>query len=178
MFYQLQMCSKVNRLHMHIYLLIFRFFSHIGHYTILSRVRCALLSHLFYKLLSYSVMFNSFVTPWTVAHQPPLSMGFPRQEYQSRLPFPSPGDLSDLGIKPTRDTSLVSPELAGGFFTTVPHGKPILYKLYLINPNLPIYLPNSPHPRPLLLNISLFSASVTLFLFCKFICTFFCSFHI
>ena len=42
-----------------------------------------------------------FVTPWTVAHQAPLSMGFSRQEYWSGLPLPSPGDLSDPGIKPT-----------------------------------------------------------------------------
>ena len=34
-----------------------------------------------------------FATPWTVTHQAPLSMGFPRQEYWSGLPFPSPGDL-------------------------------------------------------------------------------------
>ena len=38
--------------------------------------------------------------PWTVAHQAPLSMGFSRQEYWSRLPFPPPGDLPDPGIKP------------------------------------------------------------------------------
>ena len=37
---------------------------------------------------------------WTVAHQAPLSMGFSRQEYWSGLPFPSPGDLLDPGIKP------------------------------------------------------------------------------
>ncbi|ELR53618.1 hypothetical protein M91_05555, partial [Bos mutus] len=50
------------------------------------------------------------------AHQAPLSMGFPRQEYWSGgLPFPSPGDLTDPGIEPT---SLLSPALAGGFFTT------------------------------------------------------------
>ena len=42
-----------------------------------------------------------FVTPWTVAYQAPLSIGFPRQEYWSGLPFPSPGDLPDPGIKPT-----------------------------------------------------------------------------
>ena len=36
---------------------------------------------------------DCFVTPWTIALQAPLSMGFPRQEYQSGLPFPSPGDL-------------------------------------------------------------------------------------
>ena len=41
-----------------------------------------------------------FATPWTVAHQAPLSMGFSRQEYWSRLPFPSPGDLPDPGIEP------------------------------------------------------------------------------
>ena len=40
------------------------------------------------------------MTPWTVAHQAPLSMGFPRQEYWSGLPFPSPGDLPDPGIEP------------------------------------------------------------------------------
>ena len=41
-----------------------------------------------------------FVTPWIVAHQAPLSMEFFRQEYCSGLPFPSPGDLPDPGIKP------------------------------------------------------------------------------
>ena len=41
-----------------------------------------------------------FVTPWTVAYQAPLSMGFSRQEYWSGLPFPSPGDLPDPGIEP------------------------------------------------------------------------------
>ena len=40
-----------------------------------------------------------FATPWTVAHQAPLSMGFPRQDW-SGLPFPSPGDLSDPRVKP------------------------------------------------------------------------------
>ena len=54
-------------------------------------------------------------TPWTAAHQAPLSMGFSRQEYWSGLPCPPLGDLPDPGIKPT---SLVSPALAGGFFTT------------------------------------------------------------
>ena len=45
-------------------------------------------------------MADSFVTPWTVAHQAPLSMGFPRQEYWCELPFPLPGDLPDPGIEP------------------------------------------------------------------------------
>ena len=51
-----------------------------------------------------------FVTPWTVAHQASLSMGFSRQEYWSGLPFPSPGDLPNQRIKPT---SPASPILAG-----------------------------------------------------------------
>ena len=55
------------------------------------------------------------MTPWTVARQAPLSMGFSRQEYWSGLPFPPSGDLPDPGIKPV---SLTSPVLAGGFFTT------------------------------------------------------------
>ena len=62
-----------------------------------------------------------FVTPWTVAHQAPLSMGFPRQEYWSGLPFPPPGHLPNLGMEPT---SPASPALAGGFFTTELPGKP------------------------------------------------------
>ena len=61
--------------------------------------------------------------PWTVARQAPLYMGFSRQECWSGLPFPTPGDLPDPGIKPM---SLASPALAGGFFTTVPLGKPLL----------------------------------------------------
>ena len=43
---------------------------------------------------------STLATPWTVAHQAPLSMGFSRQEYWSGLPFPSPGDLPNPGIKP------------------------------------------------------------------------------
>ena len=45
-------------------------------------------------------MSDSFATPWTVAHQAPLPMGFPRQEHWSGLPFPSPGDFPNPGIKP------------------------------------------------------------------------------
>ena len=54
------------------------------------------------------------MTPWTVAHQAPLSMGFSRQEYWSGLSFASPGDLPSSGIEN------MSPALAGGFFTTEP----------------------------------------------------------
>ena len=56
-----------------------------------------------------------FETPWTVAHQAPLSMGFSKQEYWSGLPCPPPGDLPNPGTEPE---SLTSPALAGGFFTT------------------------------------------------------------
>ena len=58
-----------------------------------------------------------FATPWTVAHQAPLSMGFSRQEYWSGVPFPFPGDLPNPGIEPP------SPALTGRFFTTEPSGK-------------------------------------------------------
>ena len=51
------------------------------------------------------------MTLWTVADQAPLSVGFPRQGYGGRLPFPSPGDLPDRGIKPS------SPALQADFFT-------------------------------------------------------------
>ena len=54
-----------------------------------SKVKVKLLSHV-----------QLFATPWTVAYQAPLSMGFSRQEYWSGLPFPSPGDLPNPGIKP------------------------------------------------------------------------------
>ena len=53
---------------------------------------------------SCSVVSDS-VTPWTAAHQAPLSMGFPRQECWSRLPFPSPGDFPDPGIEPRSSAS-------------------------------------------------------------------------
>ena len=58
-----------------------------------------------------------FVTPWTVAHQAPPSMGFSRQEYWSGLPFPSAGDLPNPGIKPR------SPALQADFLTSEPPGK-------------------------------------------------------
>ena len=55
-----------------------------------------------------------FVTPWTVAGQAPVSMGFSRQEHWGELPCPPPGGLPDLGTEPA---SLASPALAGRFFT-------------------------------------------------------------
>ena len=69
---------------------------------------CVLLSHV-----------QLFVTPWTVANQAPLSMGFPRQEYWSGLPFPPPGDLPDPGTEP------VSPTFQADSLPSEPRGKPI-----------------------------------------------------
>ena len=65
-----------------------------------------------------SIMADPFVTPWTVAHQAPLSMGFPRQEYWSDLPFPPPEDLPNPGMEPA---SPVSPIVAGRFFIPLSH---------------------------------------------------------
>ena len=64
-----------------------------------------------------------FVTPWTVACQASLSIGFPRQGYRSSLSFPIPGDLRDPGIE---RVSLAPSALAGRFFTSVPPGKPFI----------------------------------------------------
>ena len=60
-----------------------------------------------------------FVSPWTVAHQAPLSMGFSRQEYWSGLPGPPPGDLPNPGIDPR------SPALQADYLPSEPGGKPI-----------------------------------------------------
>ena len=57
-----------------------------------------------------------FATPWTVAYQAPPSMGFPRQEYWSGSPLPSPGDLPNPGIKPR------SPALGADALTSEPPG--------------------------------------------------------
>ena len=71
-------------------------------------------------VLLHSIMSNIFMTLWTLTLQAPLSMEFSRKEYWSRLPFSTPGDFPDPRIEPA---SLVSPDLAGRFFTTVPPGK-------------------------------------------------------
>ena len=66
-------------------------------------------------LLSHFSRVRLFMSLWTVTLQAPLLMGFSRQDYWSGLPCPPPGDLSDPGIKPA---SLLSPALAGRFFST------------------------------------------------------------
>ena len=65
-----------------------------------------------------------FVTLWVVACQFPLSMGFSKQKYWSRLPIPLPGDLPDPGIKAM---SPMSPALAGGSFTTSGLGRRVIF---------------------------------------------------
>ena len=72
------------------------------------------------KSISCSVVSDSFATPWTVAHQAPLSVGIPRQEHWSRLRFPSPGDLPKPGIEPA------SPPLPAGCLLSEPPGKTCL----------------------------------------------------
>ena len=72
----------------------------------------------------------NLVTPCTIAHQAPLSKGFPKQEYWSELLFPSPGNLSDPGI------ASGSPALSGGFFTLNHLGSPIYTHLHIYNLNL------------------------------------------
>ena len=94
---------------------------------------CSAVYHRFVVSFSCSVESNSFATPWTVAHQAPLSMGFPRQEYWSGLPFLSPGDLPNPGIE------LVSPALTGGFFTVEPPGS--------FRPVHPLRVGSAPFPQ-------------------------------
>ena len=67
-----------------------------------------------------------FATPWTVAHQAPLSMGFSRQEYWGGLPFPSPGDLPKPGIEPR------SHALQADALSSEPPGKPHIYILLCV----------------------------------------------
>ena len=71
----------------------------------------------FYKMWCACVLSHVrlFATPWVVAHQAPLSLRFPREEYWNGLLFPSPGDLPDLKITLTW---FALPASAGGFFTT------------------------------------------------------------
>ena len=72
-------------------------------------------------VLSHVSCVRLIVTSWTIARQASLSMGFSRQKYWCGLLFPSPRYLPDPRIEPK---SLMSPALAGGFFTAVPPGKP------------------------------------------------------
>ena len=80
---------------------------------------------LYLLLFSHKIVSDSFVTPWwTVAHQAPLPIGFPTQEYSSGFPCPSPGESSQ-----PRDQTHVS--CIGRFFTSGPSGKPYICNIYL-----------------------------------------------
>ena len=74
------------------------------------------------NVLSHFSHVRLFVTPGTIAHQAPLSMGFSRQEYWRGLPFPSPGDLPDPEIKPP---SPVTPKLQGDSLPLSRQGSPM-----------------------------------------------------
>ena len=80
-------------------------------------------------LLSHFSRVQLSVTPWIVAHQAPLSMAFPREGYQSGLPFSPPGDVPDPGIEPV---SPMAPTLSAKFFTTEPRGEALLWTVKLL----------------------------------------------
>ena len=77
------------------------------------------------------------MTPWTVAPQAPLSMGFPRQEYWSGLPFPSPGDLPDPGTEPESPALHVDP------LPLSQQGSPALMSIFLLT--IKVYINTSEH---------------------------------
>ena len=68
-----------------------------------------------------------FANPWTLAHQPPLSLEFSRQKYWSELPFPPPEDLPNTGIEPA------CLALAGRLLTTTQPGKPLPKRALLLS---------------------------------------------
>ena len=88
-----------------------------GH-TDFMKLLCRAVVQILLLLLSYFSCVRLFATPWTIAHLAPLSMGFSRQEHWSGLPFPSPWDLPDPGIKPE------SPALQADSLPFEPPGKP------------------------------------------------------
>ena len=90
--------------------------------------------------------------PWTVTHQALLSMKISRQEYWSGLPFPTPGELLDPGIKPA---FLVSPALAGGFCTT--SASLLRLKSRFLQRSLPSLLSTDAVPKSFLIILSTYS---------------------
>ena len=67
-----------------------------------------------------------FATPWTVAHQDPMSLGFSRQEYWTGLPCPPPGDPPNPGIEPAPNHAFCAPTLQADCLPAEPLGKPLL----------------------------------------------------
>ena len=77
---------------------------------------------MFFSIVKSLSCVQFFATPWTVAHQAPLSMEFSRQKYWSRLPFPFPGNLPDSEIKPgspALQADSLPPELTGKSYQQV-----------------------------------------------------------
>ena len=104
---------------------------------------------------------------WTVAHLTPKSMGFPRQEYRSGLPFPSPGDLPDPGTEPTSPAWQV--DSLPGMHVLYNRISLIIYFIYSFS-SVYISVPISqfiPHPPCPLVSKCSFSMSGSLFLLCK-----------
>ena len=89
-------------------------------------------------------MSQLFVTPWTVAYQAPLSMGFSRQEYWSGLPFPSPEDLPDTETEPR------SPSLQADALPSEPPGKPVIKFKHKIQAHINMYMCTSEYVYVLL----------------------------
>ena len=83
----------------------------------ISSLLCQLFPWSVWSVPSHSVIFEAFSTPWTISCQASLSMGSPRKEYWSGLPYPAPGDVSDPGIEPKFLEAATS---AGRLFTAVP----------------------------------------------------------
>ena len=100
------------------------------------------------------------MTPWTVAQQAPLSMGFSRQEYWSGLPFPSPGDLPNTGIQPQSPADSLSSE---------PPGKPhvYIYPLPLRPPPSPLFHPSGSSQSTELSSLSYAASSSQLSIFAQ-----------
>ena len=92
----------------------------------------------------HSNCFPLFMTSWTVAHQAPLSMGFSKQEYWSRVPFPSPGHLPDPGTEP------MSSALGGRFCTTILPGKPKIWGLHFSPATVCLFFMEVPSKAPVL----------------------------
>jgi len=88
-----------------------------------------------------------FATPWTVAHQAPLSMRFSRQEYWSGLPFPPPENLPDPGIKPT---SPAAPALQADSLPLSHQGSPLMW----LHPGKPILSWNCQKPKMHLIHLT------------------------
>ena len=107
-------------------------------------------THTHIYMLSHFSPVQLFVTPWTAAHQVPLSMGFPRQEHWCGWPCLPPGDLPDSGIQLCL---IMFPALAGDSLPLAPPGKPI----YIYIPSLLSFPPHSPCTRSYFLKLGLFA---------------------